>query len=116
MASTSTGRAVAPLLSGCRAGRCIPLRVSLHAARGAGGNNSKAKGELVHFTPTRVVFVALLIVVAALVAAGLAGISGILHRMDGASVPAACLRAGAAFAAVMTLAMALLTLLSAWLL
>ncbi|MFG2234273.1 hypothetical protein ACGFNX_30485 [Streptomyces sp. NPDC048723] len=72
-----------------------------------------------HFTPTRVVFIVLLILVAALVAAGIAGIAGIagmLHRMDGASVPAACLRAGATFAAVMTLAMALLTLLSAWLL
>ncbi|MFA7768220.1 hypothetical protein [Streptomyces sp. NRRL S-448] len=69
-----------------------------------------------HFTPTRVVFIVLLILVAALVAAGIAGIAGMLHRMDGASVPAACLRAGATFAAVMTLAMALLTLLSAWLL
>ncbi|GAB7031261.1 hypothetical protein AB0G35_11185 [Streptomyces sp. NPDC021749] len=68
-----------------------------------------------HFTPTRVVLIVLLIVVAALVAVGIAGIAGMLHRMDGASVPAACLRAGAAFAAVMTLAMALLTLLSAWL-
>ncbi|MEU8810636.1 hypothetical protein ACN6LC_004510 [Streptomyces violaceoruber] len=69
-----------------------------------------------YFTPTRVVLIVLLILVIALIAAGIAGIAGKLHRMDGASLPAACLRAGAAFVAVMTLAMALLTLLSTWLL
>lgn len=69
-----------------------------------------------HFTPNRVVLIALLLAVATLVAAGVAGVAAVLHRMDGASVPAACLWAGATFAAVMTLAMALLTLVSAWLL
>ncbi|WP_172381877.1 hypothetical protein [Streptomyces sp. MNP-20] len=61
-------------------------------------------------TPALWALLALSVVAAVLVAALAAVAAALLARWDGASVPAALLRAGAAFGATLTLATALLAL------
>ncbi|AZM50277.1 hypothetical protein DMB38_34875 [Streptomyces sp. WAC 06738] len=63
-------------------------------------------------SPTTLTILALALLVAGLLAL-LAGVAtGVLARWDGASAPAALLRAGAAFGATLTVATALLALVA----
>ncbi|AUH41441.1 hypothetical protein [Streptomyces sp. CMB-StM0423] len=62
-------------------------------------------------SPTTLTILALALLDAALLAVLAAIATGLLARTDGASIPAALLRAGAAFGATLTVAAALLALL-----
>ncbi len=76
---------------------------------------SLRKGERVDQASMSVVIVVLVINVAGLLSLAIAITVGVISRYDGASVPAAILRAGAAFGGTLSLLTALLSMATKWL-
>ncbi|MER5968551.1 hypothetical protein ABT112_02180 [Streptomyces sp. NPDC002055] len=56
----------------------------------------------------------LVLTVAAVCSALAAGVAGVLHRLDGATLPTAAIRAASTFVAAFATSIAALTLLASW--